>query len=92
VLAEEAEDVIVALVGELLAELLDVLQEALDRCVKRETFLLLDPGDLKALSLLSFEGLSGGVAGGGAEPLAVLTPLKHTPGDRGSARSGSTKS
>ncbi len=92
VLGEEFEHVLVLLPGELLAERLDVLQEALDRCGEREPFLFLDPGELKTtragfeletLSFLRFERFGGGVSSGGAKPPAVLAPFDEEAPARG---------
>jgi len=85
VLAEEAEDVIVLLPGEPLAECLDVLQEVLDGSLQRKRFVFFGKtGEFEAaflgvkfeaLALLRLDRFGGGVAGGGAKPPAVLAPF-----------------
>jgi hypothetical protein len=84
VLAEETEDVLVLLVGEGLAERLDVLQKTLDGSGEGKLVLFLDPGEFKSaacrfnfktLAFLRFESLGWSDAGSGAPTPTVLPPL-----------------
>jgi len=84
VLAEQTEDVIVLLVGEGLAERLDVLQKTLDGSGEGKLVLFLDPREFKSaarrfnfktLAFLRFESIGRSDAGSGAPAQTVLPPL-----------------
>lgn len=86
-LGKDPQDVVVLLVGKLLSESLDVLQEVLNRVVEVEGFLW-EAGDreagfgsfkLKALPALGFKGFGGGGACGLPFALTVHSPLGQVP-------------